>query len=320
MRSRILGAGLALLLLAAAGRADTGTYEIRKYSVRLSVREDGVAEIAYAQTWKVTGGHVPWITVGAANRGFEILSDRLSGSAARIRSANGSGWSGVRIDLDRDYRPGEEFEVGFAILQRGLFHAAGSERYRLDFVPGWYDRARTGELTIRIEMFRDLTGAKARPAPEATEPRALEWRRSDLRPGGRLRVRVEVPRDLFPAPIELGESTRSGRSGSAGPIAVVLVAVLGGFLLVMFLAFHRGGYGRGGRIGRNRGYRSIGGCVVSCACACVACACACACAGGGAAGCDRKLRHECPLCRDCESPDCRIRAGQEEVATGTGKS
>jgi hypothetical protein len=127
-----------------------------------------------------------------------------------------------------------------------------------------------------------------------------------------------MPRDLFPAPIELGRRKTSSGSAAWALIGASVVGILG-FILLMIFAFRRGGYGRGGRIGRSSGFHHRG-CVVSCACACVSCACACACAGGGAAGCDRKLRHECPLCRDCESDDCRIHAGRNTATAVTGST
>jgi hypothetical protein len=39
--------------------ADTGTYTILDYSVKLTPRSDGTVEMEYYQKWLVTGGHIP---------------------------------------------------------------------------------------------------------------------------------------------------------------------------------------------------------------------------------------------------------------------
>jgi hypothetical protein len=294
--------------------ADTGTYEIAVYRVHLAPGEDGRVEIAYYQLWKVTSGHIPWITVGMANRDFRILEDRTRLNAGSIRGVNQGRWSGVHIDLDKDYQAGETFEVEFAVLQEGLFHQ-DAKGYRLHFIPGWYDRAKIGKLTVELEFFIDLEGISARPRPSSREDRKLVWESVGLKPGGTLDLSVVFPEALFPKEISLAPSTSSGgrrRSRSAGewmPIAFLIGFIAFIVIFVVFIRAHKRGhlYGGGGRLGIGSRHYHGTGCVVSCACACVACACACACAGGGGAGCDRKLTHRCPLCAECRMEDCPLR-------------
>lgn len=309
----------------ASAAGDTGTYKILDYAVKLTPKSDGAVEINYYQKWLVTGGHIPWITVGTPNSGFRILQDKNSGAIRSIGSASSGNWSGVRISLDKDYRANETFEVGFTIVQNRLFHADKRD-YRLHFTPGWYDRAETRKLRLEVFFFAKLDTVTAKPKPTRIEAQSMIWERADLVRGERFSISVSFPKELFPK----GIGKEQFRSTTSPWPALVMVALLfGGFVvlaIIIIRAARRAGgtYGRGGGIfyggGRGSGTSpgrvftggggGFGGRSFSCACACVACACACACAGGGGAGCDRKLTHTCPLCRDCpRKHDCPLWTG-----------
>ncbi len=312
---RLLFVSLLAGLLAMAGRClagDTGTYRILDYSVVLTPRSDGTVTIDYYQKWLVTGGHIPWITVGTPNSEFTITSSQ--GAVARIGTAGESGWSGVRIDLDRDYRPGQTFEARFSVVQRKLFYAS-KENYGLDFTPGWYDRAVTDTLRVRIKFFASLETVRANPRPSRVSNDELTWEKYGMGPGERFSVHVSFPVGAFPSGIvkENLKGSRSRWTENPGVFAILFLAVI--FLVVivslsssarrysggrMFYGGIPGGtFGRGGSGGHRSsgGGGGFGGASISCACACVSCACACACAGGGGAGCSRKLEHTCPVCR-----------------------
>ena len=309
---------LALLLVVACGlspaMADTGTYVISDYRVTLTPQTDGQTKIAYHQQWKVTGGHIPWITVGTANDAFAIDQQSVGGNARSVRPHNAGNWSGVRIDLDADYQPGQTFEVKFALIQQGLFFEQGDNRYGFSFTPGWYDQAVTGKLTVTLHFFDDLWDVRIRPKPHVREARHLVWRRVDLRPGGRLDLLLSFPHKLFPKAIQ-SVATTSGQPHNVSGVhwiigfgVVVLILYVGALVLSSMAKgaskYHGGGRVRyGGHVGHSVGHIP----TCACACACVACACACACAGGGAAGCDRKLTRKCPLCHECENEDCPLR-------------
>ncbi|MCX5752725.1 MAG: hypothetical protein NTW97_03655 [Candidatus Krumholzibacteria bacterium] len=305
---------LAAILCAAGGHAfgDTGTYRIVSYRVGLTPHSDGTVAIDYYQKWYVTGGHIPWITVGTPNGNFAITGS--GGAVSGAESASESGWSGVRLDLDRDYRPGETFEASFSIVQKGLFYAEEGN-YKLEFTPGWYDRAPVDTLRVGVKFFASLATVKADPKPSVVSDEAMIWGNYSLGPGGRLTIHVTFPVGLFPAGIDKSNLRgASGGSASAGH-GVVMFIVVGFIVFFVILAlFSSKGRYSGGRIfyggipggraggGRSGGGRSgsggggFGGASMSCACACVSCACACACAGGGGAGCSRKLEHTCPVC------------------------
>jgi hypothetical protein len=295
---------------------DTGTYRILRYDVGLTPRTDGTVTIDYYQKWLVTGGHISWITVGTPNSEFTITGSR--GAASRIASASQGAWSGVRLDLDRDYRPGQSFEVHFSIVQRKLFYASEGN-YELEFTPGWYDGAVTDTLRVRVKFFARVETVFARPRPSRISDDEMTWEKLALGPGERFSIHVTFPAGLFPSGINKGNFKRAPTEGSSGAAGAVAFAIAAFIVLAVILALissrrrYTGGrvfYGGipGGRSGRGGsgsgrstgGGGGFGGSSISCACACVSCACACACAGGGGAGCSRKLEHSCLVCGETE--------------------
>jgi hypothetical protein len=314
MKRRVF-ALLFVSLISMAGQSsagDTGTYRILNYRVGLTPRSDGTVTMEYYQKWLVTGGHIPWITVGTPNSNFAVAGS--GGAAARIASASQSGWSGVRLDLDRDYQPGQTFDVRFSIVQRGLFYAS-KENYELGFTPGWYDRAVTD--TLSVKFFASLKTVTPNPRPSSVSDDEMVWEKHGLAPGERFTIHVSFPVGLFPSGIaekNLKRGSSDSLSGARGVFVFMFVAVIVVIVIMALFANKRrysGGnifYGGmpGGRLGRGAsgsgrstgGGGGFGGASISCACACVSCACACACAGGGGAGCSRKLEHTCPICEN----------------------
>jgi hypothetical protein len=308
----LLAAPLLLVPLAKL-QADTGTYRIVSYMVALTPHSDGTVAIRYYQKWLVTGGHIPWITIGTPNSDFDISSH--GGAVRQATSASEGGWSGVRLDLNNDFQPGQTFEASVSIVQRRLLYA-DKQLYGLDFTPGWYDRAPIDTLRVGIEFFAKLDSVKVDPEPTLISGDEMSWTRYGLIPGQHFTVHVSFPVGLFPGGIAQG-NLRSGPGGSSALSAVPFIFIAVFIFSVIVIAsrkrrytggrifyggFWGGGVGGagGGRAGGGRsgsGGGGFGGASVSCACACVSCACACACAGGGGAGCSRKLEHICPECR-----------------------
>jgi len=308
MRSFLI---LAFFLAAPALFGDTGTYVIEEYNVFLSPLENGDTRIAYYQKWRVTGGNIPWITVGCPNSGFRIIKDSFEGNITSISKANTRSWSGVRIQLDNKYLEGQTFEVKFSIVQSGLLYGSKGANYNFSFIPGWYKNSGIESLNVTLEFFDRSVEIETSPAFAKSGDGALVLSQQNLRPGKTPHIKASFPKSAYTGKVNL-EKTNSKNSDSQ-LIGVVILVMLGLILLVMILLiiiFNRRSalYGKGGRL--NAGNASaIGnrGCVVSCACACVACACACACAGGGAAGCDRKMDFSCPLCEKCGGKNCSSR-------------
>ena len=135
------------LAVAVPVSADTGTYRISNYIITLEPQSDGQVRITYEQQWKVLSGDIPWITVGLPNSSFSIES--YSEAAARVTSA--SDITGVRVDLDKDYQPGQTFDIKFTVLQNNLLERlTADKKWRINYTPGWYDRAQTDHLQIKL--------------------------------------------------------------------------------------------------------------------------------------------------------------------------
>jgi hypothetical protein len=313
MTRRLLSLFFCLIVSCMGWAGDTGTYKIDDYKVRLTPHSDGNVTIEYYQKWSVTGGHIPWITVGVPNSNFTIKNGK--GAVRNMSNASGGGWAGVRVDLDRDYKPGESFQVWFSIEQAGLFQATGGE-FKLDFTPGWYDRAVIGQLAVTMNIAAKPGDVKSLPQPTSVEGQEITWVRNDLGQGQQIRVSIAFPKTYMPN-VKVANPRPSQGTPDWFPIILVVCLLVvplilrrvfgglvgghgysGGSIFYGGLGGGTGGGGGGG--GRSSsGGGGFGGSSLSCACACVACACACACAGGGGggAGCSKKTTHSCPLCR-----------------------
>jgi hypothetical protein len=317
--SMLLVAAALLGSAAILAGADTGTYRILDYRVTLAPHSDGKVTIDYYQKWQVTGGHIPWITIGVPNENIQGL--RCGLNAKSVNNASSSDWSGIRLDLDRDYQPGQTFEVSASLLQNRLFYA-DEKNYRLDFTPGWYDRARTDHLEVRLKSFVKPETITADPPPTSRAAEQLIWTKAGLGEGERFSISIAFPKNVSAQAIPEGnlraageEETPTVPGDTFGTLFVVGVIALIVIIWLVQAAMHGGTYtgggifwggggGLGGGLGGGAGGRAsgggggFGGAGISCACACVSCACACACAGGGGggAGCDRKARHTCYTC------------------------
>lgn len=275
------------------GEGDTGTYRILCYKVRLIPDTDGNVSIEYYQKWKVTGGHIPWITVGVPNNDYSVDSCDLA--AKQAYPDNNGGDSLVHIDLDKDYQSGETFEIKFSINEQRLFYADGSD-YKLDFTPGWYDRALIDSLEIRLKPFVGVSDVVVTPTESSRTDSEIIWTKTGMAEGEHFSIYTSFPKNAATSSIPQSGLQEPESTNIIGPImAIILVISLIWGIVKLIKVIDSGGYS-GGRIYRGGGHSS--GCVHSCACACACagCACACACAGGGGAGCSRKTEHRCKLC------------------------
>jgi hypothetical protein len=302
----------ASLLMTTNCVADTGTYRIIDYNVTLDPKPNGETVMDYSQTWLVTGGNIPWVTVGLANPNYQIMS--WGGAAKRVSSGNDGSWTGARVDLNREYLPNEKFTYNFTIKQRNLI-TQRSDGYSIVFTPGWYDRSSIEKLSIEVVSPIDLRNVTTDPKPAATVGRTLVFSRNNLGMGERYKISVKfLKSEIFKVPAQAPQS-----GGSFLVLLFLLVIILG----VIFIAYYYGSRpsdsyhdysdpviysGRARRGMRSHEDRSSGGSgafggrASSCACVSCACACACACAGGGGggAGCAKKWLHFCNKCDDTQ--------------------
>jgi hypothetical protein len=277
------------------GGGDTGTYRISQYIVALTPMQDGTTKIEYYQKWVVTGGHIPWITVGVPNDDYDIMGSGLAVSKA---SPHNSGQESlVRLDLDQDYNEGESFEIQFTINQRQLFRKADSS-YIISFTPGWYDRAVVDSLEIRLNSLCNASETSTQPAPSYQNGNAMVWSGIRLNESGRYIVTFTFPKTYASKAAISRGSGDSKTSPVVFPIIIITVLIISYFVK---RSLGMDDYSGGGIF---HGGRHSGSCYVSsCACACAGCACACACAGGGGAGCSRKNQHICPACTERDKAD-----------------
>lgn len=330
MISVLAAISLVLFLVPQALAGDTGTYGIREYKVTLIPHSNGQIDIVYEQEWIVKSGHIPWITVGTPNSDYSVKS--FGGAAKSVKPDNGGGWYGVRVDLDRDYQPQEKFRINFTIVQNKLLEKADAGGYRLRFTPGWYDRAVTDDLTIKLISPAKVEGLKTDPKPSSISGQEVTWNKKNLGNGEKFPVSISFPNGTYNQ-----SRMESEQGGSADGFLIIILFIFGAIFVIFLLSAifssdtstyggSSGGYSSSESIRRRRRddddeYRSpvilsgssrgssshstsskssggggFGGRSTSCACACVSCACACACAGGGGAGCTKKFRHSCDKC------------------------
>ena len=182
---------LALVLLLGALSpvfADTGTYSLPNYAVTLEPQSDGRVKITYDQTWRVLSGNIPWITIGTANSNFSVVD--FSGAAANVAPDNSGGFTGVHINLDRTYLAGQTFSLKFSILQSNLLEKLTSENsWRINFTPGWYDRAAIDQMQIKLNSPVDINSYfSISPPPFSSTGNIITWQSSNLSSGARFDV------------------------------------------------------------------------------------------------------------------------------------
>ncbi len=229
---RWLSAGIFVLIfiitMAVPVLADTGTYQILNYATTLEPQNTGDVKITYEQQWKVLSGDIPWITVGLPNFHFSIMD--YSDAAAKVSADNSSGFSGVRVDLNKDYLPGQTFSVKFTILQGNLLERLTSEnKWRINYTPGGYDRAAIDRLQITlISPVLYETYSSVSPMPTSVNNNIITWERSNLPPGEKFNILVESVDGSFLT------GTSSLSSQSSGPSGWVIVLIIAVVLLVIY--------------------------------------------------------------------------------------
>jgi hypothetical protein len=230
---RWLPAGIfaVILLLSAvlpAAAADTGTYQISNYVVTMEPQSSGQVRMTYQQEWKVLSGHIPWITVGTANSNFTVVS--YGEAAARVSAENSGGFTGVRVDLNKDYLPGEAFKVEFVVLQSNLLERLTEEKkWRINFTPGWYENTVIDHLQINLTAPVNTEAYSLLDPQPVINDKTLTWDKYNVPKGGRFNIQVECLDGNFlsaSAPIS---------SGSQGPNTWVVVGIIAGILIIIYL-------------------------------------------------------------------------------------
>jgi hypothetical protein len=219
-----------LLALTTPVRADTGTYRIVDYKATLEPESSGAVKIIYQQEWVVLSGNIPWITVGLPNSSFTI--DDWSGAAKLVSKENASGFTGVRIDLDKTYLQGDTFNVSFTVRQNNLLERlTADKKWRISYVPGWYDRAGIDRLTVVLNSPVNLDAySLVNPSPTSSANKIISWETTNMAPGARFQIAVECLDGSF-----LATSTPGAKGGFN--YTPIIIAVVIGIVVVALIWF-----------------------------------------------------------------------------------
>jgi len=153
--------------------------------------------MTYEQQWQVLSGDIPWVTVGLPNSKFSIES--YAQNASQVSPENSSGFTGVRVDLDEDYQAGQTFSIKFTVLQSNLLERLTQEsKWRINYTPGWYDRATIDHLQINLVSPVDYqTYSSVSPMPGSVSNNVITWEKSNLSAGSRFNIIVECTDGSF---------------------------------------------------------------------------------------------------------------------------
>ena len=223
---RWLSVGICALVVigatAAPVLADTGTYRITDYRVKLEPQNDGTVRITITQNWVVNSGNIPWITVGLPNSHFAIESKNTV--AKKIATDNSGGFTGVRIDLDKTYLPGQTFRIQFTVLQSNILERLPDlNQWRIAYTPGWYDNAVIDHLQIDMVSPVDVGSYTSLvPQPGSTANNTFTWEQTNLTPGAHFTVLVESPDGSF---LTKPNKVVGGSTGISTGIIILLVIV-----------------------------------------------------------------------------------------------
>jgi hypothetical protein len=224
---------LAIILAAIAPALaldDTGTYSIPGYTVTLEPQSSGQVRITIEQQWKVLGGDIPWITVGLPNDKFAIES--FSGAASAVKINNGNGFTGVRIELDRDYTAGQTFNIKFSVLQDNLLERLTAEKkWRINYTPGRYDNAEIAYLRVNLVSPVDYqTYSSLSPQPTSVADNILSWEWLNLSPGSGLNINIVCLDGRFLSATTQISSQSNGVSIKTLIVIVIVILVVGGLV------------------------------------------------------------------------------------------
>jgi hypothetical protein len=229
---RCLPAGIFALVLLIAGVlpaaaiTDTGTYQIANYVVTMEPQSSGQVKMTYQQEWKVLSGHIPWIMVGLTHSNYSVVS--YGEAVNSVSSENSGGFTGVRIDLNKDYQAGESFKIEFVILQSNFLERLTEEKkWRINFTPGWFDNAITDHLQINLVSPVDTQTYSLIQPQALINNNTLTWERDNIPGGGRFNIVVEC--------LDGGFLSSTVPVKGQGPNTWVVVGIIAAVLVGIYL-------------------------------------------------------------------------------------
>lgn len=225
-----------LLMIAGIASADTGTYIIKEQIVNLDIQKDGNVRITYDIEMEVTGGNIPWVTVGLPNKNFDIKSS--GGAVNKIKSQSGGGWHGVRIDLDKTYYSNDIFQFNFDVIQKGFIYKLDENNASVQFTPCWWDNANIEHLQVSMIIPDNIPDGGVRyssntPDPSSYVGRTIIWEENNLAKGAQRTYEIVMPADAF-----TNLQSSSSGDGSGFPIFLLLFIVIIFIIIAGVLVMH----------------------------------------------------------------------------------
>jgi uncharacterized membrane protein YgcG len=183
-------------------------WECQRLHHYLNPQANGTVNIDYEQTWLVTGGGIPWITIGMPNPYFNITS--FGENVAQASNASSGSWYGVRLDLDKNYLPNETFKIKLSTNQQELIEGLPDQsKWRMIFTTGWYDNCGIDNMTIKLISHSDPDSYTFNPLFQNQEDNAYYWIGTNLPRGAKATISIESTDGAFitenitnPAPIQ----------------------------------------------------------------------------------------------------------------------
>lgn len=171
--------------------ADTGTYVLQKQNAELVIKNNTDVIINYDVDFTVTGGNIPWVTMGLPNRNFDIISS--GGAVKTIRPSNDGSWTGVRIDLDKTYLPGQTFNYKFSVVQK-KFVVPYNGRASVQFTPVYWDNAVIKNMQIRFVIPPGIKEVKTSDSAAIFgNDSSVTWQFTEVPKGVRKTVGLTMP-------------------------------------------------------------------------------------------------------------------------------
>jgi len=221
--------------------ADTGTYNILSQNYQITLRSDRSAVIDYSTEWTVTGGNIPWVTVGLPTSDFSVSS--FGGNAADVKSDNSMGWSGVYVTLDKTYYSGDNFKFNFEVVQNNFVSKYG-DKASIQFTPVWWDNSEVGTMDIGVFPPNGVTAVSTSSEPTGYNNGSVYWNFANIEAGGKRTIGLTMPIDAFPGLNESSDTSGgtflggSDVSGSGGMWIIVIFVVVIGIIVIITAISH----------------------------------------------------------------------------------
>lgn len=235
MKNKLLYFGIIIYfyISISAVLADTGTYSIQSQDYKITLRSDRSAVIDYSTKWTVTGGNIPWVTVGLPTSDFSVQPN-YGGNAQMVAPQNEIGWSGVYVTLDKTYYSGDTFQFNFEVIQNNFVQKYG-DNASIQFTPVWWDNAEVGSMNIEIFPPDGVTAVSTSSEPTGYNNGSVYWTFNNVEAGGKRTIGLLMPIDAFPGLNDTTDTSSNGFTTFLGGADNALGNMDGTFMWVVII-------------------------------------------------------------------------------------